>query len=80
VRLGFGKGKWGWGRDLALSQFSENRGGVLQNCQAGACSRAEEAEHALRDACPVKHGEEGKQGHLLRTLIECFKQVIMHGV
>jgi hypothetical protein len=53
VRLGFGKGKWGWGRDLALSQFSENRGGGSQNGQAGVCSRAEAAEHALRDACPV---------------------------
>jgi hypothetical protein len=31
--------------------------------------RAEAAKHALRDACPVKRREEGKRGHLLRTLI-----------
>jgi hypothetical protein len=55
-------------RPRALAIFREQRGG-LQNRQAGARSRAEAAEHALRDACPVKRGEEGKRGHLLRTLI-----------
>jgi hypothetical protein len=35
VRLGFGKGKWGWGRDLALSQFSENRGGGVAKPPGG---------------------------------------------
>jgi hypothetical protein len=48
-------------RPRALAIFREQRGG-LQNGQAGACSRAEAAEHALRDACPVKRGEEGKRG------------------
>jgi hypothetical protein len=48
-------------RPRALAIFIEQRGG-LQNCQAGACSRAEAAEQALTDACPVKRGEEGKRG------------------
>jgi hypothetical protein len=40
VRLRFGKRKWGWGRDLALSQFSENRGGFCKTARRGrACER-----------------------------------------
>jgi hypothetical protein len=51
----------GKGRDLALSQNSENRGGLLQNSQWGA----EQLGHAgvrERDRRSVKRGEESNRG------------------
>jgi hypothetical protein len=64
VGLGFRKGREvgvGKGRDLALSQNSENRGGLLQNSQWGA----EQLGHAgvrERDRRSVKRGEESNRG------------------